>query len=100
VLAELPRAEKIPTHTVMLACEYTYFERIRLLVQEYHGQILDETFGADVTLTIRFAVWHLDPFQAALLEMTRGSLQAEIMETDLETIMPLDAFPNPEDEKK
>jgi uncharacterized YigZ family protein len=92
VLAVLPRAEKIPTHTVMLACEYTYYERIRILVQEYHGQLLDEDFGADVTLTARFATWLLDPFQSALRELTRGALQAEIIETNLETIMPLGTF--------
>lgn len=94
VLAVLPRAEKIPTHTVMLACEYALFERVRLLVQENHGQILDEDFGADVTVTARFATWYLEPFQAALRELSRGALQAEIVETNPETIMPLDAFPD------
>lgn len=93
VLAVLPRAEKIPTHTVMLACEYTYFDRVRLLIAAHHGQILDEDFGADVTLTIRFAAWSLPPFQEALRELSRGSLKAEIIETDPETIMPLDFFP-------
>jgi uncharacterized YigZ family protein len=96
VLAVLPRAEKVPTHTVMLACEYSYFERIRLLVQAHHGQVLDEDFGADVTITARFAAWHLEPFQAALRELTRGGLQAEIIESNPETIMPLDSFPGPE----
>jgi uncharacterized YigZ family protein len=95
VLEVLPRAEKIPTYTVMLACEYSYFERIRLLVAEHHGQILDEDFGADVTVTVRFAVWHFQPFQDALRELTRGALQAEIIETNPETIMPLDSFPDP-----
>ncbi len=95
VLSVLPRAEKIPTHTVMLACEYSYFDRIRLLVQANHGQVLDEDFGADVTITARFAAWHLEPFQSALSELSRGSLHAEIIESNLETIMPLDAFPGP-----
>lgn len=94
VLAVLPRAEKIPTHTVMLACGYALFERVRLLVQENHGQILDEDFGADVTVTARFATWYLEPFQAALRELSRGALQAEIVESNPETIMPLDAFPD------
>jgi len=97
VLEVLPRAEKIPTHTVMLACDYSYFERIRLLIQEFQGQILDEDFGADVTLTARFAVWRLDPFQEALRELTRGSLQAEIIETNPETIMPLGSFNDPKE---
>lgn len=93
VLAVLQRAEKISTHTVMLSCEYSYFDRVRLLVQEHHGQILDEDFGVDVTLTIRFAVPHFEPFQSALLELTRGTIQAEIIETNPDTIMPLDTFP-------
>jgi len=96
VLAELPRAEKIPTHVVMLACDYSLFERIRLLIGEHHGQILDEEFGVDVTLTVRFAVQRFDAFQDALRELSRGSIQAEIIETDPETIMPLDSFPNDE----
>ena len=95
VLAVLPRAEKVPTHTVMLACEYVLFDRVRLLVQEHHGVLLDQDFAADVTLTARFATWHLDAFQAALRELSRGALQAEIIETDPETIMPLGSFPGP-----
>lgn len=92
VLAVLPRAEKVPTHTVMLVCAYPYFERIRLMAAENRGQILDEDFGADITMTIRFATWRLAPFQDSLRELTRGELQAEIIETNLETIMPLGTF--------
>jgi len=95
VLAVLPRAEKVPTYTVMLACEYSFFERIRLLILEHHGQVLDEDFLSDVTLTARFATWHLQRFQEDLRELSRGSLQAEIIETNPETIMPLNAFPAP-----
>lgn len=93
VLDVLPRAEKIPTVTVMLALEYPLFERARLLILAQHGQILDQDFGSDVTLTARFASWHLEPFQAALRELTRGEVQAEVVETNPETIMPLDSFP-------
>jgi uncharacterized YigZ family protein len=97
VLAVLPRAEKVPTHTVMLAIDYTYFERVRQLVAAHNGQILDDDFGVDVTLTVRFIVKYLPSFQEALRELTRGVVQAEIIETNLETIMPLDAFPADDD---
>ncbi len=90
VLAVLPRAEKVPTHTVMLACEYSLFERVRLLILNHTGQVLDEDFGGDVTLTARFTTWSLPAFQADLRELSRGALQAEIVETNLETIMPLE----------
>src|SRR5574338_905582 len=88
VLAVLPRAVKVPTHTVMLALEYGLFERARLLIEAHKGQILDQDFGADVTITARFAVWQLPAFQDALRELTRGALQAEIIETNPETILP------------
>lgn len=99
VLAVLPRAEKVSTHTVMLAFDYTYFERVRQLVAAHYGQVLDEDFGADVTMTARFIVQYLPPFQDVLRELTRGTVQAEIIESNSETILPLDAFP-PDDNLK
>lgn len=89
VLAEAPLAEKVPTHTVMLAAPYPLFEQVRLLVAAHHGQILDETFAADVTVTARFAVERVPAFQAALQELSNGALAAEIVATDEATIMPL-----------
>jgi len=89
VLADLPLAEKIATHTVMLEIPYSFFERARLLAAEYRGLILDEDFGAEVTLTIRFPTDKLDAFQGALREASQGVLRAEIIETNPDTIFPL-----------
>lgn len=87
VLELLPRAEKVPTYTVMLAIEYSLFERVRLMLNRHHAETLDEDFGADVTITARFIQGDLPPFQAELSELTRGQVQAEIIEDDPETIM-------------
>ncbi len=92
VLEVLPLAEKIPTHTVMLALPYSLFERVKLLVADHRGQVLDETFAADITLTVQFTTEQFPAFQEALGELTHGTLQAEIIETNDETIMPLGAF--------
>jgi uncharacterized YigZ family protein len=89
VLAALPRAEKVATHTVMMAVPYSLFERVRLAVQAHHGQILDEDFAADVTVSARFNVAHLAAFHSTLRELSGGKLQAEIIETDEATIMPI-----------
>ena len=89
VLAVLPRAEKVPTHTVMMALPYSYLERVRRAIAAQHGQILDEDFAGDVTVTARFDVAHLPAFQAALRELSIGQLEAEIVETDEATIMPI-----------
>ncbi len=73
----------------MVATPYPFFERVRLAVGAHHGQILDEDFGAEVTVTARFAVEHYNPFQAALQEISNGTLGAVIVETNEATIMHL-----------
>lgn len=88
VLEILPRAEKVPTHTVMLALPYNYLARIRLLVEKWHGRVLDETFAADITMTAQFTVAAFSRFQNDLREMSHGSLAAEIIETNADTIVP------------
>ena len=89
VLEVLPRAEKVPTHTVLVAAPYTFFERVRLAVDAHLGQILDEEFAAGVTVTARFPVERVPAFQEALQEMSNGTIEAEIVHTDPATIMRL-----------
>jgi uncharacterized YigZ family protein len=91
VLAILPRAQKVATHTVLVIAPYSFFERLRLTVADHHGQILEEDFAADVTISACFAVEHLPDFQEALQEMSHGALQAIVVETNPATIMPIDA---------
>lgn len=92
VLNVLPRAEKVPTHTVLLALPYNLLERVRLLVEVWNGRILDETFAADVTMTMQFTVARFPGFQDTLRELSHGALAAEIIETNENTIMPLGTF--------
>ena len=89
VLVGLPLAEKIPTHTVRLALPYPLFERVRILIAEHRGRILDENFAADVTLTLQFAAKNLPGFQGALRRASKGTLQAEITETNPAAIFPV-----------
>jgi len=91
VLDIVPRAEKVPVHTVMVALPYPAFERLRLLVEAHAGQILDESFAADVTVTARFAVEGFPAFERALQELSRGAWGAEIIETG-EAIVPCGSF--------
>jgi uncharacterized YigZ family protein len=90
VLAVLPRAQKVATHTVLLETPYPLFERVRLAIQAHRGQILDEEFAAEITLTARFAVADLPTFQAALQKLSNGALEAIVVGTDEATIMPID----------
>jgi putative IMPACT (imprinted ancient) family translation regulator len=72
----------------MLVFPYTYLERVRLLVAARGGAVLDEDFTADVTLTARITVEKLPVFQAALSDLTKGKIQAEVIETK-DILMPL-----------
>jgi uncharacterized YigZ family protein len=81
VVAGVPRARRIPVHTALLALPYPLLEQTRRLAAAYHGEVTGEDFAADVTMTLRFAVDDLPPFQAALRELSAGKLQAEVIET-------------------
>lgn len=90
VLDDLPLAEKIATITALLVLPYSLFDRIRLIVPEHKGVILDEDFGADVTLTLQFPTQAFEGFQTTLRELSRGVLQAEIIDSNPETIFPVE----------
>jgi uncharacterized YigZ family protein len=85
-------AEKITTYVSMVVIPYTYYERVRALVTSLGGNTLDEDFAADVTMTIRFTIESFGPFQEGLRELTNGSIQAEIIETQPDTIFPVGFF--------
>jgi len=87
VVQAAPRGRKVTTYTVMAGFSYRLLERVRLLVIAHAGQILDEEFAADVTLTARFPVEKFPLFQEALRELSNGAVQAEIIETG-EVLMP------------
>lgn len=89
VLKVLPLAEKVPTATLMVAVPYSLFERVRLLIEDLHGETLDEDFAADVTISTRFAAGQVDAFQDALQQLSAGKIEALVVETDDETIMPV-----------
>jgi len=89
VLAALPRALKVTTHTVVVVIPYSIFERVRRLVAARQGQVLDEEFAAEVTVTARLPQEHLAGFQDGLRELSRGKIEATVIETNEATIMPL-----------
>lgn len=89
VLADVRRAERVPTHTVMVELAYPLLEHVRRMVAAHHGQLLDEDFTSNVVLTARFPVEHLPAFQAGLTDLTSGAGQVEIIESG-EVLIPLD----------
>ena len=97
ILQALPRAQKIPTHTVLLSLPYNLYERVINLVKTHQGQVIDQEFAALVTVTARLSFDDLPEFQNDLQELSRGQIQAEIIATNTETIMPLADSPSEDD---
>jgi len=89
VLAVLPRAMRVPTHTVAVEMPYPLFERVRLLVETFHGQVVEQDFGAQVTLTARFAAERVSAFEGALRELSSGTIEARLVSSNEATIVPI-----------
>ncbi|MGD8969578.1 MAG: YigZ family protein [Anaerolineae bacterium] len=89
VLSVLPRAVKVATHTVRIDTPYSLLEQIRRLVGVHQGQMLDETFAGQVTMTMRLPQDRLPDLQSALQELSRGRIQAKVTKSSESTIVPL-----------
>ena len=93
VLEQTPRALKTLAHTVTMSVPYPLFEQVRLLVAAHDGQILDETFAADVTVAARFAVEKYPAFEDALQELSNGQLLPEIVVANEDVILYRESAP-------
>ena len=91
VLSVLPRAVKASTHTVQLDVPYSLFEQVRRLIELHQGQVLDEAFGAEVTMKARLQQKVLSEVQDRLQEISRGTIKASIVASSDSTIIPLEA---------
>jgi uncharacterized YigZ family protein len=91
VLVDLPRAEKVPTHTILVAAPYAWYDRLQSLIRNQNGKVLEQDLAADVTLTIQLPVDNFDEFHKILTDASHGSLQALIVGTE-ETILPVDTL--------
>lgn len=88
VVNAVRRARRQQVHVAMLALPYNLLERVRMLVNRHQGDILDEEFATDITMTFRFPVENADQLQADLSELSAGTLQAETIETT-EMLLPV-----------
>jgi uncharacterized YigZ family protein len=81
VVNAVERGRRIPVHVAMVAIPYNFLERIRLVVGRQNGEILEEDFAGDITLTMQFPADSFDAFQAELRELSAGTLRAEVIES-------------------
>ncbi|MEO8357420.1 MAG: YigZ family protein [Chloroflexota bacterium] len=87
VVHAVGRGRRVPVHIVMAAIPYNLLERVRLMVARNKGEVLDEDFTGDITMTLQFPVESFDGFQNDLREISAGKLKAEVIESK-ETVVP------------
>ncbi len=78
VLAEIPRTEKVNKSNVSVTIPYRFYEPLQRLATQFEGEIIAETFAAEVQLTLTLPVSAVNDFSAALSELTGGQIQPEI----------------------
>lgn len=88
VVNAVQRAHRLEIHVAMLVVPYSLLERVRLLVKQHDGTILNEDFTAEVTMTFQFPVVKTETFQGTIQELSGGKLKAEIIDTT-ETLIPV-----------
>lgn len=81
VVNAVERGRRVPVHVAMVAIPYNLLERVRLLVTHQGGEILDEEFAGDITITMHFPVASFGMFQDELRELSSGKLNAEVIES-------------------
>ena len=89
VLKVLPKAQKVATVQAKVLVPYAFYEHSQRLISNFKGIIAEQDFGVDVTLTIQLTEANFADFQQALLEKSNGQIEAEVIETNPNTIMPL-----------
>jgi uncharacterized YigZ family protein len=79
-IAKLPMEEKVARRLVGVSVDYTFYERLKQLSEQYDGLVENDEFGAQVTRYLRLPEEHIAPFADAIRELTAG--QAEVVELD------------------
>lgn len=75
VLEALPRIRHIEQVTLGLEFAYTFYEQIQRLLAHYEGEVLEQDFGAEVTLFVRLPADNAPELETALQELTAGQVR-------------------------
>ena len=81
VVQAVERGQRVPVNVAMVVIPYNLLERLRILVRRQRGEILEEDFAGDITLTLQFPVDVFEVFKNELREISAGKLNLEVIET-------------------
>jgi uncharacterized YigZ family protein len=81
-LASLPLVERVPRADVTVVLDYSAVTLLQRLLPQYEAAILAQEFEADATFHLRLPLEHLEPFSAAVIELTNGQALLEVTHQD------------------
>lgn len=71
-VAALPTELKIEKCAIGITVAYTYFERLKIVLDKHHAEIDEEEFAVDVTVYAHIPVDQFDSLTTTLQELTAG----------------------------
>jgi len=80
VLAALPVKLKIEKALVGMTVEYTYYDRLKLVLEAHQAEIEHEDFAADVTVFARLPADQVPSLSDALQNLTAGQSELIVLE--------------------
>lgn len=92
VLKIVPFAVKVKTNLVKMVVPYPLFDRLRLLIGDYNGRVKNEHFAVEVEVIAEFPKTEYQDFQLALSELSHGKVSGEIIQTNRDSLFPIDRF--------
>ncbi len=73
-LAALTITERVEKRQGKIGVPYNLYERVKLLVEAYGGEIVGEDFAGEVTVAFAFPIDGVAGFEAAMAELSAGRL--------------------------
>lgn len=89
ILDLMPKAQKIATLSAKIVSPYPLYDQINHLLDHTNCKVLNQDFGVQVDITVQFPTTEFSEFQTLLKNLTHGSVEAEIIGEDENTIMPI-----------
>lgn len=79
-LGALPVTRLIPKYLIGIEIDYTFFEQLKRLLDEYEAEIDDQAFAAQVTVYATIPQDNLEALREALMTLTAGQVQPTVLE--------------------
>ncbi len=81
-LESLPLIERVPSAELLTVIDYAAVTPFQRMLSDYEAELLNEEFGADVTIKVKLPVEQKVAFMNALTEMTNGNALIEVERED------------------